>query len=467
MTIACPVDPRLPGLAAALDADHVAALLAARLRAQGNNGICVADVHPVYIRYKPLTNAVILHRALLRDATGSSVEQPVALTLYPGDHATAIAGRRRSRELCARLPRGGWPLTGAWSEPSLGALAQGFPFDRGLPGLATVIDPRLLAAVIDHGRPGDPPPRGLAITLLRYKPGRRAVLRAAAADGRRWYVKVGAELRPALLECLARGLTELGIRTPAIVAACPDEDIVVQAGLDGTSLMALPASRRSDSPDGVDRAAAPSADQVCALLRRVQRLEPAVVPGLAARDPIAVLARAVAALDPLLPARAADLARLAAGIEKAWRRLPPSPMVLVHGDFYEDQILVDDHKGIALLDWDEAGLGPAALDAACWLAHAQAAALEGEPAPVAAEAIRAAWLAARPEDAQRLDLLAAIQLLALAPGPFRRLEPTWPQAVEQRWRQVEAHMSHMSDAEAVTSGSPRRLPSQTTPFLEG
>jgi hypothetical protein len=463
MTIVCPVDPRLPGLSAALDADHVAALLAARRRAQGDDDTRVAEVRPVYIRYKPLTNAVVLHRARLRDATGSIVEQPVSLTLYPGDHATAIAGRRRSRELMARLPRGDWPLVGAWSEPTLGALAQGFPFDRGLPGLAVAVDPQRLAAVIARGEPEAVAPSLLAIDLLRHKPGRRAVLRAAAANGRCWYLKVGTELRPELLAHLARGLGALGIRTPAIVAACPNQGIVVQEGLAGTSLMALAASRSSYGPDGVDRAAAPQADHVCALLRRVQRLAPATLPELARWDPLAVVARAVAALDPLLPGRAAALARLAAAIETAWLSLPPTPPVLVHGDFYEDQILVDDSEGLALLDWDEAGLGPAALDASCWLAHAQAAELEGERAPVAAEEIRSAWLAARPQDARQLDLLAGIQLLALAPGPFRRLEPGWPQAVERRWRQAVDLISRCSAVQAVTSGASRRLPTQTTP----
>lgn len=463
MTIACPVDPRLPGLSAALDADHVAALLAARLRAQGDDGIVVSGVDPAYIRYKPRTNAVVLHRVTLGDASGKVARQPVAFTLYPDDHAAAVAGRRRVRELMARLPRGGWPLAGAWSEPTLGALAQGFPFDRGLPGLAVAVDPQRLAAVIARGEPEAGAPSLLAITLLRHKPGRRAVLRAATPNGRCWYVKVGAALQPELLERLARGLTGLGIRTPAIVAACPDQDIVVQEGLDGTSLMALAASRSSYGPDGVDRAAAPQADQVCALLRRVQQLAPATLPALARWDPLAVVARAVAALDPLLPGRRLALDRLAAAIEKAWLRLPSTPPVLVHGDFYEDQILVDDREGLALLDWDEAGLGPAALDVSCWLAHAQAAELEGEQAPVAAEGIRSAWLAARPQDVRQLDLLAGIQLLALAPGPFRRLEPGWPQAVERRWRQAVDLISRSSAVQTVTSGASRRLPTQTTP----
>lgn len=460
MTIACPRDPLLPGLSAALDADHVAQLLDARLRALGQVDRRVLEARPAYIRYKPGTNAVVQYQLRLRDRSGVTWSPPVAFALYPGDHAAQLAARRRTRELAARLPAGPWPLGGAWAEQDLGALAQGFPFDRTIPGLASAVDPRQLAGLIACGRPAEPAPDGLAITLLRHKPGRRAVLRAAARDGRSWFVKAGPELRPALLAALAAVLAERGLRTPAIVAADPDRGLVLQQGLAGRRL-ALDAAAGSDRDDGgVQPPADGLAELICAQLRGVQGLDPTRLPGLRAWDPLPVLARAVAALAPLRPERAGDLARLAARLEAAWRRQPPRPPVLVHGDFYEDQVLLDPRLGLALLDWDEAGLGPAALDAACWLAHAQAAAHEGETAPVAAEQIRAAWLGARPRDARQLDLLACIQLLALAPGPFRRLEPRWPEVVDRRLRQVDL-LLHA--AEAVTSGARRRLLAQTTP----
>lgn len=460
MTIACPHDPRLPRLAAALDADHVAQRLDARLRALGQGDRRVLEARPAYIRYKPGTNAVVQYQLRLHDRSGVTWSPPVAFALYPGDHAAQLAARRRTRELSARLPAGPWPLGGVWAEQSLGALAQGFPFDRAIPGLASAVDPLQLADLISRGRPTEPAPDGLTITLLRHKPGRRAVLRAAAGDGRCWYLKAGPELRPALLTTLAAALAERGLRTPAIVAADPDRGLVLQQGLAGRSLMGDAGARTVRGAEGVQPPAADLAKRICAQLRVVQGLDPHRLPGLRAWDPLPVLARAVAALAPLRPLRAATLARLAARLEEAWGRLAPRPPVLVHGDFYEDQILFDPRQGPALLDWDEAGLGPAALDAACWLAHARAAAHEGETAPVAAEQIRAAWLAARPADARQLDLLACVQLLALAPGPFRRLEAYWPEAVDRRLCQVDLLLRA---AEAVTSGAPRRLLAQTTP----
>lgn len=460
MHIACPVDPGLPRLSAALDDQYLAGLVGARLDALGQAGLRLESVRPGYIRYKPGTSAWVQVQVRLGTASGEVLTQDLTFALFPGEQAAAMAARPSSRRRAAKLPAGPWPLAGVWVEDSLGALVQGFPFDRGLPGLAWALQgpklSRLITEATGESWPEGPPPE-----RLRHKAGRRAVLRAEAYDGRCCFVKLGPELRPDLLAALAPALQRRGLRVPRVLAAAGAKELVVLEGLAGDGLAPPPSGRTADP-----RAGTVLADRILRPLRRAQglALEGAGLPGLRVWAPQPVLERAVQGLGAILPAELPGLLRLAALVEEAWLRLPPQSPVLVHGDFYEDQILLHPVEGTAYLDWDEAALGPASLDAACWLAHARAAALEEEPAPVAAEAIQEAWLGLRPTEARPLALLAGLQGLALGVGPFRRLEPDWPAAVRRRLRQAEADIR---SAQAVTFAPARRLPVQSTPLLEG
>lgn len=459
MRIACPSDPGLPRLPAALDGPYLAGLVQERLRALGQAGLALEALRPCYIRYKPGTSALIQVQLRLREPGGAVLHQSLAFALYRGDHASSLAARRRSRVLAAGLPAGPWPLAGYWAEPGLAAFAQGFPFDRGLPGLALALDEQALTQILAAADAGPWPPLARP-QLLRHKPGRRAVLRADAGDGRNVFVKLGPEQRPALQAALAPALARRGLRVPALLAAHPAQDLVLLEGLSGHR---LEMAGREQAAAG-DMVALASLVLGQLLGAQGLALPAARLPGLGPWAPLAVLGRAVRGLSAILPREAAGIGRLAAGIEEALRRLPPAAPVLVHGDFYEDQILLDRRAGPALLDWDEAALGPPSLDAACWLAHARAAALEAEPAPVSAEAIQEAWLALRPAERRPLAVLSSLQLLALAVGPFRRLEPDWPLAVRRRLDQVDMALR---EAQAVTFPAARRPLVQSTPLPEG
>ena len=57
------------------------------------------------------------------------------------------------------------------------------------------------------------------------------------------------------------------------------------------------------------------------------------------------------------------LADLASGHRRAVDALVAAPLTLVHGDFYPSNVVVDAER-IAVIDWELAGMGPAALDLA-------------------------------------------------------------------------------------------------------
>jgi aminoglycoside phosphotransferase (APT) family kinase protein len=85
-------------------------------------------------------------------------------------------------------------------------------------------------------------------------------------------------------------------------------------------------------------------------------------------DEIAVLDKALAKASEGCPALASRLAELRADANLLATRLAPVPNVLLHRDFYFDQLLIDGER-VWLLDLDCAALGDPAVDLGNFLAH--------------------------------------------------------------------------------------------------
>jgi Ser/Thr protein kinase RdoA (MazF antagonist) len=95
-------------------------------------------------------------------------------------------------------------------------------------------------------------------------------------------------------------------------------------------------------------------------------------------------------------------------------RRPGGLTVLLHGDCHPKNLLVDD-ADVALIDLDQAGLGPAAADIGSYLARLRLATVVGRQSPeeeaTMATAFLAGYDAVRPqptEDALRWHLAAAL-----------------------------------------------------------
>jgi Ser/Thr protein kinase RdoA (MazF antagonist) len=135
--------------------------------------------------------------------------------------------------------------------------------------------------------------------------------------------------------------------------------------------------------------------------------------------------------------RAAD-----AIIERAQRDDTVLPDRLVHGDLYEDQVFVDDDFSLGLIDVDDLGPGDPVLDAANFCAHLLAL---GVSVPSAWDRLVAYRTLVRDAFLARLDVTPAalawreaLALLLLASGPFRVLDPNWPEAIGRRLELVLA-----------------------------
>jgi hypothetical protein len=200
------------------------------------------------------------------------------------------------------------------------------------------------------GRPvggGDP-------TLLRLKPGRRALIRHGGPDGAalgklrakgpdRTAPRVQAGLRAAGLD------GHEGVAVPPVLGTLDVPPVWFQAEVPGTPLGALiGGAGAADAMRRTGRALAMLHETEAQTDRR-----------WTTEDELAVLRRAVAGGPH------AELADLAA---RRLSSLPQAPEVGLHRDFYFDQVIVDDGM-LWLVDLDLHARGDAAVDIGNFLAH--------------------------------------------------------------------------------------------------
>jgi hypothetical protein len=370
--------------------------MAAVLERSLRGGWTVEDLRLTLIEYRPGSGATVAYQVTVggeRLTAVASAGSVLCSEAVRTDARRAIAralGRSDSRIAC--------PLT---YDVGLGALVQWYPLDLAMPVLARPV-PELLRLVARSGIAIDPL-AGPARTLL-YRPGQRAVVRAGdvvlKAYGEDASFRAGiAGLR------IAAGL-DFG-RGPQLHGALADLRLTVQAALGGEP---VPRSRAGD--------VAP----VAGAMLRV--LHDAPLPGLDPAPPRAMLeaaARSASLVAAVAPELACRARHLLARLEEHAPEL--GAMVPSHGDFNISQFL-DLDGALAILDFDEACLAPAAYDVASYAANV----VSGRPgdlerADAALDALLGGY-GGRPAD---LDWYLAALLLRRAPSPFRLHKRRWPE----------------------------------------
>jgi len=387
-----PADPAVPGLPSLLDGEAMAGVLGRSLRA----GARVDDVRVSTVDYRPGSGATIAY-----DVTVDGRRQVAVAAAGPG--GSPEAARTPARLAIARALGAETSVARPLAyDAGLGALLHWYPLDLAMPVLAK---PRaeLLRLVsragIDAERTAGP-----SQTLL-YRPGQRAVLRlggvvlkAYADDGA---FRAGVDgLR------IAGGL---GLpRGPRLHAAYADLRLTLQPALDGAP---------------VPRVRARDVAPVAGAMLRV--LHDADVLGLAVSTPEALLAEArasgalVAAVAPELACRTYDLLAL---LEEYAPDAGELELVPSHGDFNVSQFLEVD-GALAVLDFDEACLAPAALDAASYAANLVGGRTgDLERARHALDALLSGYRA----HPAHVDWYLSALLLRRARNPFRLHKRRWP-----------------------------------------
>jgi len=372
------------------------ALLAERV----TGGSELVSCRPAYVRYKPGTSFLVEYRL---GFAGRPLETIAHVKLFAGAGAAKLWAKEPLRRLAETVENPA-PLVAAALLPELAAVLQTFPVDLALPTLVRAAS-----------RPG--------VELVRYKPGRKALLRYRA-NGETVYGKIHEDGRGATVAAAARQVAAAGVPTARPLGYSKKLCEVVHAAASGEPLRSLQGDAFSAGVAAAGATlAALHATTVASVPRHTWADEAAEV---------AVAARAVATLRPDLGESAA---RLAADVIDRLAELPPLA-VTSHGDFSDDQVLVGE-AGAVLLDLDEIRLAHPWLDVGNFLGHLS---LRGE------DDARAAFLDGYgPSGPAALE---AGALLKLAVEPFRRLEADWPAGVAERLELARGRLPSRAGAAA-------------------
>jgi aminoglycoside phosphotransferase (APT) family kinase protein len=397
MRIPPPPDDALGSRAAALlDGDAFAARIAAAIDE-------AVTCRPCYARYKPETSLLVQYDTTIGSTTA---------LLHAWLFADARAARTWQSAAFARLVERarrrhpGLPLQALFLD-DLNLLVEASPLDSRLPALVRAASPRKVARLL-----GDLAPRGLAragVEAIRHKPGRKALLRFDSPR-ERLYLKVYADSGSSRRFALTSAVAGRGVPTATAIADVAQLGAVVYAEAPGVRLADIARSEQ------YLRWLRPAAEA----LRNLQSRAPRDGRSSPERLRIAPAGRAI---DSLLPSLCGAGAKLAAETAKRLETCN-APVVLAHGDFYDDQLLVAPEQ-VVILDLDEARLGHPLVDVGNFLAHLS---VRGD------DAGRAAFLEACADvgfDLTGVLAFEAAALLALAVRPFRHLEPAWPERIEE------------------------------------
>jgi hypothetical protein len=282
------------------------------------------------------------------------------------------------------------------------AVVHWLPFDPHLQLLA--VAPPAVADLLSSSECASLPVSDeVSLKVLSYVPGRRATFALEPYVVKTYGSKPTFKAARAAQHLLGDGVD---LPTPRAVGALPTYRMTVQRHVTGTP---------ADRSDAVAHAGTAR--------HLIDRLHASSRAALVRRDPQAQLRGAESAIDTL----AAVLPSEAPRARRVFKRLVETapvglPLVLSHGDFTIDQLLVDPAGYLTVTDVDNACQAPAALDVASFAANV----MSGRTGDVEnADAVLdelLAWGAPPPA----VEWHYAVALLRRCDRPFRRLKKRWP-----------------------------------------
>lgn len=290
-----------------------------------------------------------------------------------------------------------------------------YPRDPDLPGLERAAYPEQMAELVNEHHLVDRPVSAdqIALTMIGYRPRRRAVLKMQVADpARTFYVKV---MRAKLFDdTLARHqlLRESPVPAPNVALATSDHLLV----LDELPGRPLAKAMFDDVAPCTAEDLVETLDAMPASLAKLERRAPWT-------DAVAHYAGMVARA---LPSEQQRLDWLTTLITSGCADAPLGDEV-THGDFHEGQVHVADGRVVGLLDIDTIGPGSRVDDLACLVAHLSTVQRMNERQAERVHDLLRTWVPVFDlrVDPVQLRLRAAAVIISLATGPFRSQEPHW------------------------------------------
>jgi len=260
--------------------------------------------------------------------------------------------------------------------------------------------------------------------VLVHQPERRAVVRLGTGGDVR-FAKVVPPKRVAAVVAAGRTATNLAATafvTPKPLLIDHVAGVVEWSALPGTALYDMLGEQRMFGAAGMAGAA----------LNALHQAQPTSAKQHTAADEVAMLQTWIARAASFAPELREQLAAVTPGVFAALLA-DASPPVVLHRDFYDKQVFVDDYDSVGLLDFDTLACGEAALDVANALVHFELRAVQGRSTAEQAQTAKAALLDGyRPDrhTLRRLDAyMNAVRLRLVCVYTFR---PRW-RADVRRW----------------------------------
>lgn len=368
-----PADRRVPALGL-LDSDRLARTLTKVLGG-------AADVTDARVTYLEYSQAVSLVLQACADVNG--VRRSVVIR----------AGREADRSVRAS----GSPI------PELRAVVHWLPFDPQLRLLATPPSEisHLISRVValESPSPVDASPR-----LLSYVPGRRATFTHDRLVVKTYGTPRVFRRATEALELLGNGAD---LPTPRFVGALPAHRMTIQQHVTGTP---------ADRGDAVVLAGAAR--------RLIDRLHASSRAARVRRDPLTQLRSACSAAKTLAAVLPSEAPRALQVLNRLRETAPRGvPLVLSHGDFTVDQLLVAPDGELTVTDVDNACQAPAALDVASFAANV----MSGRTGDTDISEALLEELQAHGPSLPGIRWHYAAMLLRRCDRPFRRLKKGWPE----------------------------------------
>lgn len=292
-----------------------------------------------------------------------------------------------------------------------------YPTDHSLPGLAPAADPATALRLVDR-HVFNIPRRVMGVEMVRYRPGSRAVLRHQAQKVR-LYVRV---VRPAAMPGLlaAASLVEQSkFVSPPVVGCWTEGGALWVPEMPGTNMREAMRHGQAPNPsvllDGLESLwSLPKSGAACRpfnLLGAFWRAERTFKHAL--YDDQHGLRRLVDTTAVLRP------------FVESWQ-----PNAVAHNDFYDDQMVIMDDGRVALVDFDEAGLGDPMLDVGTFLAHLKWASRhdnkhESDVRGAYYDEFKQAALDRFGWNSKGLALREAVCIFRICTNTIRRIKPDW------------------------------------------
>ncbi|HJE52421.1 MAG TPA: aminoglycoside phosphotransferase family protein [Tessaracoccus flavescens] len=303
-----------------------------------------------------------------------------------------------------------------------------YPHDPDLAGLPTAAYPERMAETLNAGGvlPRPVSASDLTLTMIGYRPRRRAVVKVVVDDPREvFFVKVLRERLFADVHGKHTMLREAGVPAPEVALATNDHLLVLRE-LPGIGMAkALFEPGDPCTPEELIEVLDSMPQAVTTLERR---------PPWA--DAVGHYAKMVAATMPELDEELGWMAeQITAGLARY-----PAGNEPTHGDFHEGQLRTSGGRLVGVLDVDTIGPGRRADDLACLIGHLSTIQRMNQAQEAKVRELLSRWVPVfdKRVDPVELRLRAAAVVISLATGPYRGQEPNWQVQTRQMVRSAGA-----------------------------